>query len=210
MKLKTISIIMFPIAGALLGAISCSGTEGAEDVFSQGTNSGSSSSGTIGMGGAGGQGSASSSSSGGQSSSSSGNSSSSSSGMGGSGGGMGTGGTMGTGGSPPVAEIPCGNLLCTAGEICCNAPQISGNPDQCGMPGACPQGSVEVGCNDIEDCPGQMCCGNFQNGGYTSVGCYDQCGNGQLIMCEGHPEICPANDNCNPSQILGQGFSYCQ
>lgn len=209
MKFKTNSIIILSFAAAPVLAIACSGSDAADDVFSNGTNSTNTSSGTSGMGGAGGQGSGSSTSS--TSSGSASGSSSSSSGSMGSGGASGTGGSMGSGGSPPVAQIPCGNVTCAPGEVCCNAAPNSGLMDQCGMPGTCPDGTAEVSCNDLEDCPGQMCCGNFQQGvGYTSVACYDQCTNGQIIMCNGHPEICPPGDSCNQSMFLGDGYRFCQ
>jgi hypothetical protein len=87
--------------------------------------------------------------------------------------------------------------------------------DACGAPGSCGAGYAQVACNDIEDCaPGESCCGDFSGFPfmtYQSVQCLPMCAMGNVIMCTGHPEVCPpATPNCNPSGYLGMGYMVCQ
>jgi hypothetical protein len=75
-------------------------------------------------------------------------------------------------------------------------------------------GEIEISCNGPEDCPGQVCCGDYDNfqGHYTGIYCQDTCTPGQtkVVMCEGMPTVCDSfGYMCYPSQVLGGGYSYC-
>jgi hypothetical protein len=104
--------------------------------------------------------------------------------------------------------VYCNDQPCDPGEVCCFSP--FGGQSACGAAGSCPDGAVEVSCNDPTDCPGATCCGDY-NGTYTAVYCQPTCeGAGKILQCEGQPDVCPPGETCNPSGILGDGYSFCQ
>jgi hypothetical protein len=115
-----------------------------------------------------------------------------------------TGGNL----SPTVS---CNNAPCNAGEVCCYLIFEAGQ-DFCSAPGSCPgdDGWIELSCNGPDDCPNQVCCGTFNNQSWVDVSCQDSCNGGnELLMCEGDASVCELNTVCQPSQLLGGGYSYC-
>jgi len=115
-----------------------------------------------------------------------------------------------TGGNPAI-QVYCQGEPCAQGEVCCYNTQ-NADLDTCGPPGSCDPaaGFITFACNDLEDCPGQQCCADVQNNQYIGIACYDACTGTQRIMCEGHPELCPADLQCDTSQTLGEGYSRCK
>lgn len=114
-----------------------------------------------------------------------------------------------------IAEIPCGNQLCSGTDVCCLHP-FNPNMHSC-QPGQCPQGQTLVECNNQFDCPStQVCCGyfSFNNYQYREILCLDDCdsapfGYTPYVMCEDDAAACPPGTSCNDSNILPDGYSYC-
>lgn len=116
-----------------------------------------------------------------------------------------------TTGGPLSPTVSCDNTPCPGGEVCCYLIFEAGQ-DFCAAPGTCPQdnGWIELSCNGPDDCPNQVCCGTFNNQSWVDVSCQDNCNGGnELTMCEGAPSACDPNEVCQPSQLLGGGYSYC-
>lgn len=114
-------------------------------------------------------------------------------------------------GGDPQVELSCGGAPCAAGQICCFYP--GSDQSHCGAPGSCEDAAVVLACNDVADCPGGVCCGDwdYAQGMYTGVSCQATCeGTGHILQCEGTPDICPFGQDCHPSGILGPGYSFCQ
>jgi hypothetical protein len=88
---------------------------------------------------------------------------------------------------------------------------MDANLDRCDLAGACGpvETWLEIGCNGPDDCAGGSCCGAFQNNSYSTLECKPQCGQGELTMCFGAPDVCPQGTDCNDSQVLGDGYSVC-
>lgn len=211
-------VFVLGLGGAAVGA-ACGSSE-ADSVFgrpSGGTGTESAGSGQGGMSGSssassaqgGGTTSSGSSGSSSQSSASSGAASSSSGSSSSSASSSGSSSSSSSGGPAPI-QVYCKDAPCAPGEVCCFNLN-SADLDMCAPPGSCDaaQDYITIACNDIEDCPGQECCGDFQNGDYLGVACFDQCSAQQIIMCEGHPEVCQGGQ-CFQSMKLGAGYSYCQ
>lgn len=148
------------------------------------------SSSSSGQGGAGGHGANTSSASSSSSSSSTSSSSSSSS----------SGGPKG---------LPCNNLVCAPGEVCC---YNSSTPikSQCAA-NSCPQGTIRIECNSPDDCAAGKCCGLPILTTYLSVNCDTACTMPfEATFCEGTPDACPAGYTCQTTAVLGPGYSVCR
>ncbi|MBK9263013.1 MAG: hypothetical protein IPM54_24815 [Polyangiaceae bacterium] len=104
----------------------------------------------------------------------------------------------------------CAGQACAPGEICCFHNQDA-SQDHCGAEGSCgPPEYLAITCNGPDDCPGEICCGTFNGQDYTEVSCRPTCQNqGNIILCDGDPNVCPPNDDCLPSQVLG-GYLVCR
>ena len=116
-----------------------------------------------------------------------------------------------TTGGPLMPTVSCDNAPCDGGQVCCYLIFEAGQ-DFCAAPGTCPQndGWIELSCNGPDDCPNQVCCGTFNNQSWVDVSCQDNCNGGnELTMCEGAPSACDPTEVCQPSQLLGGGYSYC-
>jgi hypothetical protein len=113
----------------------------------------------------------------------------------------------------PGNTVFCNNAPCAAGEICCfNLKQTT---DQCGQPGSCGDGYIELQCNGPEDCPGGVCCADvdFQNNPpYKGISCKQSCNNPQnnLVICSDADPTCPNGTQCQNSQVLGTGYKICK
>lgn len=133
-------------------------------------------------------------------------------GAGGTGGADGAGGAGGEGGDAPpvIISVYCRDVICNPGQICCFS-LTSQLLDHCGTAGSCGINYVEGSCNDPTDCPGQICCGKKPSpqSFYTEISCQATCDGSNIIMCEGAPSICPENVACKSSNLLGNGYSYC-
>jgi hypothetical protein len=68
--------------------------------------------------------------------------------------------------------------------------------------------SVEFSCNDPGDCPGEICCAKVFNAYYTSISCRPTCVAPDVVAGEGDPGVCPQGQSCQPSPILGAGYSF--
>jgi hypothetical protein len=105
----------------------------------------------------------------------------------------------------------CANGPCAQGEICCFNTSMPG--DHCGQPGTCGDGFIQIDCNGAEDCPGAICCADvdFQmQVPYLGVSCQASCdGQNHLVMCNMQSPNCPMGKQCKQSQVLGQGYGYC-
>jgi hypothetical protein len=114
------------------------------------------------------------------------------------------------GGTTDAVIVWCKNAACGAGQICCYH-QFNAQNDHCGTAGQCGDNYIELSCNDPSDCPGQTCCGLFDDqAGYQQLACSPTCeGPGAVLMCEGLPAACGDFGECKQSQLLGQGYSYC-
>jgi hypothetical protein len=121
-------------------------------------------------------------------------------------GGMGRGGMMGSGGGD-VGSVDCGGTPCdtSAGAVCCFT--TVGQTFSCESSGTCGGGQVDIFCDGPEDCPGQVCCGNFQFNNYTDLSCVDDCGN-EVPIC-GPGGSCSGGDTCQQSGVLPTGYFVC-
>ena len=117
--------------------------------------------------------------------------------------------TVTTGGAIP--DLFCDNQACNGGEVCCYYLYQKGQ-DYCAQPGTCPdenQGWMEIGCNGPDDCPGQQCCGEHNGQSWVDISCHSNCNGGGLIeMCEPGNPTCTFG-TCSQSQVLGNGYGYC-
>jgi hypothetical protein len=107
--------------------------------------------------------------------------------------------------------VPCNGMQCNAGEICCFNP--NGPGDHCGTSGMCDAGYVELSCNSPSDCPGQVCCADFDPNQqvYQGISCQATCnGMDQITLCSNMmPNVCPPGTQCHQSMQLGQGYRVC-
>jgi hypothetical protein len=134
-------------------------------------------------------------------------------------GGGGTGGTAqgGTGGTPTGGaggggdSVSCGQTTCDTsdGTVCCL--EQSGPAASCEASGPCNSGFTEVHCDGPEDCPGQFCCGTYQNQNFTVLDCEASCGTaGHIIICTGNGHVCPGGpSHCHVSSHLGDPYETC-
>jgi hypothetical protein len=113
--------------------------------------------------------------------------------------------------APPLA---CAGGSCGAGQVCCFNP--SGPGDHCGTKGNCPQGYSELSCSDPADCPGGVCCAQFQLFNmqvyYTGISCQPSCNNqgSEFVICgPTETSVCPPGTQCIQSQLLGSGYMIC-
>jgi hypothetical protein len=102
----------------------------------------------------------------------------------------------------------CAGSPCMAGQVCCFHLENS-DLDACGDAGACGPNTITLSCNGPEDCPGGVCCGDYNGNGYDGVSCEPTCEQG-LTMCAGMPLVCGPGQQCLPSNYLGQGYAYCE
>lgn len=116
-----------------------------------------------------------------------------------------------TTGGPLLPTLSCNDAPCAAGQVCCYF-QFEAGQDFCSAPNTCPDnnGWMEITCSGPDDCPGQVCCGTFNNQSWVDVSCQNQCNGGnELTLCSGDPSVCEFGTQCQQSQLLGQGYSYC-
>lgn len=137
-------------------------------------------------------------------------SSSSSTGVGGIGGGIGVGGG---GGSPNVfPSVHCGEQgECTTPLACCTD-QVE--TYSCLTPPDCElKGNLAISCDGPEDCPGQICCGRYNqtNGAYDGVYCATKCILPFVHICHfDEPDpLCPEFLTCHEEPLLGPRYGYC-
>lgn len=136
-------------------------------------------------------------------------------GTGGEGGGATTTGSMTTSTTTttttgPMEEVVvfCAGSPCLPGQVCCFHLENS-ELDMCGAAGSCGPNTITLSCNGPEDCPGGVCCGDYNGNGYDGVSCEATC-DGGLTMCAGMPQACGPGEQCLPSNYLGQGYAYCE
>lgn len=115
-----------------------------------------------------------------------------------------------TGPMPDGPTVFCAGLPCEAGSVCCyHASDAS--QDHCAPECAATDEWSTIACNGPDDCPGQECCGNYDNQqGWGDVMCAPQCSTFQVELCFEDPSACDSGAQaCLPSQGLGVGYSYC-
>jgi hypothetical protein len=105
------------------------------------------------------------------------------------------------------AGVRCGSSTCTAGSVCCIAPN---DPSKATCaPQGCPNGYIELQCDDKSDCTNaqQVCCFTATSGSTCtssgSVGC--------TMLCNS-PSQCPQPfSKCEPFDAgYGLSLSKCQ
>jgi hypothetical protein len=103
--------------------------------------------------------------------------------------------------------VQCGGATCdtSGGAACCYATFTQ--TFSCVATGMCPLGEVDIFCDGPEDCPGQVCCGNFTMGGYADLSCVDDCNN-DITIC-GPGGSCSGGDSCQQSGVLPTGYFVC-
>ena len=112
-------------------------------------------------------------------------------------------------GEPPDGPVVwCKGAPCQAGDVCCFNLQ-NANLDTCGSAGQCGGGFIEIACSGPGDCPGQVCCGDWQNF-YTDVSCQATCDDPDVTLCTGDPNACGPEQFCDASQTLGAGYDVCK
>ncbi len=116
-----------------------------------------------------------------------------------------------TSSGPLLPTVNCDASPCMPGQVCCFY-KFGGGNDACAQAGQCPQPMsdfVVLACDGPSDCPGEECCGGWNNqDGWLYTKCANHCGGQELVMCSGSPSACGALA-CKPSMALGAGYSYC-
>ena len=116
-----------------------------------------------------------------------------------------------TSSGPLLPSVNCNAQPCQAGQVCCFY-KLANGQDVCASAGQCPQPMsdfVVLACDGPSDCPGQECCGGWNNqDGWLYTKCENNCGGSELLMCGGNPGVC-VGLSCLPSMALGSGYSYC-
>ena len=101
--------------------------------------------------------------------------------------------------------------MCAPGEICCVTKQKSPTEQGCSARAACE--GIAAACDGPEDCPGELCCGDFDVSGdrYLSVACGTACdGSDPLpIVCHTPDGACPSPLHCVQSNYMPEGFGRC-
>lgn len=128
----------------------------------------------------------------------------------------------GAGGGQPLEcwgpdTICCANAIpCpTATMECCLADQDSGELATCVEKDTCP--TLTVSCDDSEDCPGSICCIDWNGYNFQSVKCEDTCDPpywlgdaGEYPMCNVVGGTCPRGLDCIEDDYVGEvGWGYC-
>lgn len=120
--------------------------------------------------------------------------------------------TTTTGPEPTQGTVYCNHQACDAGQVCCFYQYEKGS-DHCSAAGACSgeAGWVELSCNGPDDCPGEECCGWWDNQvGWGTIACAEDCQPGQIELCFGDESACEASSQfCVASEALGTGYSFC-
>ena len=120
-------------------------------------------------------------------------------------------GSGGEGGGPPTGVVVyCKSMPCAGGDVCCYSLQDP-DLDHCGTAGQCGQEYAEISCAGPNDCPGEICCGTYQQV-YTDVSCQPTCnGQSKVVLCtDADDNVCPQNLSCGPSGSLGDGYDVCK
>jgi hypothetical protein len=124
----------------------------------------------------------------------------------------GMGGKGGMGGNPPTGIFcPDANNLCDvqSGAACCwnNDNQTA----TCEANGSCNDSSSVLGCMLPSDCPGQVCCGDFDFSEFKYLGasCENSCNApGAVVLCNDTND-CGMFESCMQSQALPMGYKVC-
>src|SRR5262249_22022029 len=123
----------------------------------------------------------------------------------------GSGGDPGSGGSG-VVSVTCAGTTCAPTEICCVVKQNDPTEQDCAVPMMC--AGVAAQCDGPEDCPGEGCCGDFDNATqlYKSVTCKAACDGSpaQPIICHYPDGACPDGLHCADSSHMPAGFGLCR
>ncbi len=107
--------------------------------------------------------------------------------------------------------VRCGNAVCNvSSDRCC----LGTGDGTCGS-GACGTNETPVTCDGPEDCPGLLCCGNYDvvKSRFTDLACTDlPCiGGNVFIICDPDgPDQCATTDVCAPHPDLPSGYWACQ
>lgn len=125
------------------------------------------------------------------------------------------------GGGPGSGEITCGVMNPTtcsiaAGESCCildpGIDRCFGSGESCSCTG--PSCRITVAsCDGPEDCPsGQVCCGTFSAGAYSSIACKASCkASSERELCHPGENACSRpSQTCSPSPSLPEGYYRCE
>jgi hypothetical protein len=112
-------------------------------------------------------------------------------------------------GDRPVGVVVwCQNAPCEMGQVCCFHLQDP-NLDSCGSAGQCGQGFMEISCSGPGDCPGEVCCGNWE-AFYTDISCQPACTGQDVTLCTGDATACDQGQVCDASGSLGAGYDVCK
>lgn len=118
---------------------------------------------------------------------------------------------VGSTGSGSNVTVFCNGGPCNPGEVCCFNP--NGPGDHCGQNGMCDPGFIELQCNSPNDCPGQICCAQFDQMSqqYQGIACQNSCsGPGEITVCsQNNQGVCPMGTQCHQSMQLGAGYRIC-
>ncbi|MEJ7729783.1 MAG: hypothetical protein WKG00_11245 [Polyangiaceae bacterium] len=117
--------------------------------------------------------------------------------------------STGEGGGPPGDVVVwCAGAPCQGGEVCCFHLE-NRDLDNCGSAGQCGGGFMEISCSGPGDCPGQVCCGEWQNF-YTDISCQPTCNGPDVTLCTGDEDACGPGQFCSASGSLGAGYDVCK